>query len=194
MNVCSIAGCDRTDIQGKGWCRMHYHRWYRTGSTGEAARRQREQRGTCTIDGCNKGDAGPHGLCDMHTTREKRHGDPLTIIPVEERKLPKGADHPNWKAEDIGYSGAHNRVRLRRGSASNHECIECGKQAEHWAYDHNDPSELMGTVDNCPSLMPYSADPNHYQPMCVRCHKRMDMDMINGARREPKQLEFALAA
>jgi hypothetical protein len=190
MKVCSITGCDRTDIQGKDWCRMHYHRWYRTGSTGEAARRQRERRGTCTIDGCNKRDDGPHGLCDMHVTRVRRHGNPLT---VNKPTVHCGAEHHSWQGDSIGYNGAHNRVRLRRGSASNHNCVECGTQAEHWAYDHNDPNELKGTIVNSPSLMPYSADPNHYQPMCVKCHKRMDMDRISGDR-APTQLELALAA
>lgn len=30
--VCSIKGCGRTDIQGYGWCGLHYNRWRRTGN------------------------------------------------------------------------------------------------------------------------------------------------------------------
>lgn len=28
---CSIDGCNRIDIKGHGWCRLHYDRWRRTG-------------------------------------------------------------------------------------------------------------------------------------------------------------------
>ncbi|MCV7302529.1 hypothetical protein H7J93_23155 [Mycobacterium barrassiae] len=185
---CSVAGCDRTDIQGKGWCRMHYHRWYRTGTVGEAGRKIRTERGICTIDGCDKGDDGPHGLCRMHTTRLKRHGDPHTVIAVDQRKKRFGPDHPLWR-EAPSYGTAHHRTLRRRGRASNHDCVECGKQAEHWAYDHSDPNELRGTVKKSPSLMPYSADPKHYQPMCAKCHKQMDIVRDRGAR----QFELALA-
>ena len=31
--VCSVEGCNRTDIKGHGWCSMHYHRWRRTGDS-----------------------------------------------------------------------------------------------------------------------------------------------------------------
>lgn len=30
--TCSIKDCDRKHY-GKGWCNMHYHRWYRYGDT-----------------------------------------------------------------------------------------------------------------------------------------------------------------
>lgn len=30
-NFCSVEGCERTDIEGHGWCSLHYNRWRRTG-------------------------------------------------------------------------------------------------------------------------------------------------------------------
>lgn len=30
--ICSIEGCGRTDIKGRGWCNLHYNRWRRTGN------------------------------------------------------------------------------------------------------------------------------------------------------------------
>lgn len=58
-------------------------------------------------------------------------------------------------SDDFGYWGRHARVRHKRGSASEYECIACDKQAEQWAQIH----DTDGT------------DPwNHYQPMCRKCH------------------------
>lgn len=30
---CSVGGCERSDIKGRGLCPLHYNRWYRYGST-----------------------------------------------------------------------------------------------------------------------------------------------------------------
>jgi hypothetical protein len=29
LNTCIVAGCDRSDIRGWGWCSLHYQRWYK---------------------------------------------------------------------------------------------------------------------------------------------------------------------
>lgn len=31
LKTCLVEGCNRTDIKGRGWCNLHYHRWRRTG-------------------------------------------------------------------------------------------------------------------------------------------------------------------
>lgn len=35
--VCQVFGCGRS-TKGRGWCAMHYDRWYRTGTTEPSAR------------------------------------------------------------------------------------------------------------------------------------------------------------
>jgi len=59
----------------------------------------------------------------------------------------------------IGYRGRHLRVQRARGSANEHACVDgCGRQAEEWAQIH-------GTD---------GADPEHYVPRCVKCHRAYD--------------------
>lgn len=61
------------------------------------------------------------------------------------KKHPKGP---------LSYSGAHNRVRSRRGNAADYSCTECGGAARDWALIHEKDGQ----------------DPDDYQPMCHRCH------------------------
>lgn len=79
----------------------------------------------------------------------------------------------SWKGSDVGYTGAHERVRRARGSVRQHSCIDCGAPARHWSYNHADPAELV-----TPEGLPYSGDPSMYDPRCVACHKRFDLDHL----------------
>lgn len=57
------------------------------------------------------------------------------------------------------YGAKHKVVYRARGKASDHTCVECGDAAVNWAQTH----DTDGT------------DPQaHYQPMCLRCHRRYD--------------------
>lgn len=70
------------------------------------------------------------------------------------------------------YGAAHHWVRQARGSASEHQCVDCGDPAREWAYDHTDPDEMSEKQGRL--TLSYSAKPQHYQPMCKPCHRRFD--------------------
>lgn len=121
---------------------------------------------TCSIDRCSKR-AHSRNLCQMHYFRLRRTGDPNKL---RTNMQGRGENHANWRGDQITYVGAHFRVRRERGPASQHSCIECGKPATEWSYDHNDINELHDDVRHCT----YSADPEHYDPRCKTCHNRFD--------------------
>ena len=103
-----------------------------------------------------------NGYCRKHNARYLRHGDPLF--------------YTHERVEQPSYYGAHNRVKSRRGSASQYMCA-CGAQARDWAYDHADPDELTAVIRHrtgSVSTAPYSASIDHYIPMCRPCHLAFD--------------------
>ena len=74
----------------------------------------------------------------------------------------------------VNYVGAHKRVRAARGNASDQDCAHCGGRAAQWAYDHEDPNEITGSWHG--RKITYSGDPNHYIPLCPKCHVKFDND------------------
>lgn len=79
---------------------------------------------------------------------------------------------PNHRNKYCKYGAAHERVKTDKGNATRHFCVDCGRQAEHWSYDHNDPNELIS--DDLGGI-PYSTDTACYSPRCVPCHKSFDL-------------------
>lgn len=152
--TCSVGGCDRPH-DAKRYCRAHYCRWRTTGDTGGVQVRFRKRGRACSVVGCERPHCGS-GLCNPHWQRQRRTGH---AGPPEVR----GPDHTP------GYAAAHHRVWGARGPAREHHCIECGTEAQDWAYDHTDPAELTS-----PSGSAYSLDPAHYRPMCRADHARFD--------------------
>jgi hypothetical protein len=75
------------------------------------------------------------------------------------------------------YATAHTRVYVKRGRARDQMCVACGKRAQDWAYDHDDPDELTGVDRNGRDVeftVKYSGDPDHYIPLCIPCHRAFD--------------------
>lgn len=125
---------------------------------------------TCYAPGCDNprealsGGRGRIRWCSMHRYRMQKHGS----LDKPERAV--GAASPFWKGDAVGYAAAHDRVRAARGKPG--ACVVCRAGGAHWAYDHQDPSGLVGQDRG--QSMPYSPDPDHYVALCVPCHRRFD--------------------
>jgi hypothetical protein len=126
-------------VTGFGLCGKHWLRQHK-------ARPDRR----CAHGECDKPIRG-WKLCAVHLYRLERYGDP-------DREHVPG-----------GYSAIHHLLRKRFGAARTHVCVDCGRQARHWSYDHADRDERTDDTG-----LRYSTKPEHYQPRCVPCHHIFD--------------------
>jgi hypothetical protein len=166
---CPFDGCDRPSRTGREpLCEGHYYQ--RRRGVALTPLRPRHPKGTpCQIEGCDKPRSG-NGMCSMHETRVRRHGSPDTVIPPEERKMPRGSEHPAWTGGDASYNAVHQRVRRENGPASIHSCaMGCGWEARQWAY--------VGPRGEREE-MPFSTNLALYAPLCVPCHKAFDLSWL----------------
>lgn len=100
------------------------------------------------------------------------------VQTILERYVPKRRDaikrdqtgerNHMWRG-DPGYQAAHLRVESARGKAARHPCIDCSQPAREWSYNHADEDELTDSNGRR-----YSVDPDHYDPRCCACHRRLD--------------------
>lgn len=163
---CSVEGCDRPHF-GRGWCGPHYHRWRRYGDPLVVVRAP--LMGTCVVDGCDRAVRSRHGWCKLHYARWKRHGGDPSVAKTG------GVAVGTLLLDTVSYRGAHDRIKAAKGPASAHACVDCGVQAAEWAYDHADPDELVGASGGGRGRKAaYSTKPEHYRPLCRRCHRRAD--------------------
>lgn len=124
----------------------------------------------CNVVGCTRTDRITRGFCGLHYQRWLNTGEVGAAAPLRRRDKTR----KRRKGRDVGYVGAHHRVRALRGKASDYPCEhKCGKRAEDWAYDHSDPNELVATGGQLDGLA-YSSTPDHYVPLCKLCHKAFD--------------------
>ncbi len=129
----------------------------------------------CRAADCESGTVA-RGWCGKHYQRWAKHGNPETVLPKATHQLlkgqPRGSEHWNWKGEErtLAYRSAHERVNIAKGGkASQFPCSGCGKKADEWAYDHaatDEESDERGRA--------FSADTEHYLPMCRSCHRTAD--------------------
>lgn len=80
--TCSIDECSKPAFC-RGWCRMHYARWWRHGSTNRLPTvidLQPSERTICRADGCMQIAKGGNGWCGTHRKRVDTHGSPLAHI------------------------------------------------------------------------------------------------------------------
>lgn len=162
---CCVDGCDRTaHYKTLRFCQPHYKRFKKYGDAGPATIRIMRPGTPCSIEGCEN----PYvalGWCRAHYLRYRQYGRP---DEPSHYGAVRGERHPFWAGSEVEYKAAHLRVKRARGVAKRYKC-ECGAQAQHWAYDHEDPAELTD-----PRGLRYSGDPSRYQPMCAPCHSEFD--------------------
>jgi hypothetical protein len=72
--TCAIADCGETML-ARGWCRKHYYRWRRNGTTDLL-----KGQSVCSVEDCGRGARGGRGWCRMHYARWRKHGDPTVVI------------------------------------------------------------------------------------------------------------------
>lgn len=179
--TCKEDDCSRP-VYGRSWCHMHWQRWWRYGDP-NTVKLVKAPPGTwtgvdCREDQCSRPVAGL-GWCSMHWERVHKHGDPQTVLTSGgPREMPEGADSSGWKADRIGYSGSHMRTRKERGPATEHRCIDCGGEAAEWSLRRSPTGVVKYAERTWPDgrtgEVPFSTDPNDYEPRCVSCHRRYD--------------------
>lgn len=132
----------------------------------------------CSVDGCARLHYGK-GFCRLHYDRVRARGTTDLVTTRRPRPDMAGANNRGWRGDAVSTDGAHRRVRKARGPASDYPCVECGGPAKEWAYDHLDPDERHHPHG------PFSLKIEHYQPMCVRCHRHFDgsVDALRNRRR-----------
>jgi hypothetical protein len=158
--TCAVDGCNKPE-KNDSLCAMHWSRVQRTGSPAGVRPRRG---GICSLDGCIA-EHESHGLCAKHARRLRDNGDPLTV----RRGGPGTGDaHRWWRGDEVTYDGVHARVVALRGSASAHSCVDCGRPARDWSYDHGDPDERQSDDG------PYSLDSARYAARCRYCHIDLD--------------------
>lgn len=201
---CTIPGCTRK-YRARGWCATHYARWQRNGApvTQPIAPTNPE----CAADGCTREPRSRVAeYCEKHYYRLRRNGTLETVAPRVPATtcVVDGCDrraertdglcraclyrfHRNGSFDYVGYrlppelttyTVVHQRVRAAKGSASKYRCVDCGRQARQWSYDHKDPGSRWGTTPSYPDPMPFSVSVDHYEPRCIPCHKRFDLAKI----------------
>lgn len=106
-------------------------------------------------------------------TCSKRCAGVLRVSAVVRGRREEHTSKSDVPDRRLDYQSAHHRLRAERGRASDHPCSECTKQADEWAYDHEDPNEVEGHTRRG-RVAVYSEDPHHYRPMCRSCHSLHD--------------------
>ena len=71
--TCSVDGCERP-AWNRGWCRMHYARWFRKGSPADYSPIER----LCSVAQCERKHLAK-GLCSAHYGRVRKGGDLTTL-------------------------------------------------------------------------------------------------------------------
>lgn len=174
---CSVPNCTKP-IKRTGFCYGHYMKNWRYGTPTPTFEPKwqdiRGQRfGSLVVTDVRM---GRYWICqcDCGATTKGDAGNLNrgTLLSCGNSKL-------HHRLEDVTYSAIHSRLAADFGPAKAHQCIDCDRTAAHWSYNHDDPAERIDYTMSERGIA-YSLHLEHYSPRCVPCHKRYDLDRING--------------
>jgi hypothetical protein len=80
----------------------------------------------------------------------------------------------NYKGDEVTYYAAHDRVKVARGAACGHSCIDCGERAQDWSLRRDADKLTFGHAGRY--TLAFSPDPQDYVPRCKPCHGKYDSD------------------
>lgn len=128
------------------------------------------------LDAFHPGKQGQRGTyCRRCSTEYKRQWKLAHGYVPRDRRPPVTPKRKPQRELSTTYGAVHLRLRAVRGSATAQNCWHCGLPAEHWAYDHADPDELIELRHGDRRVETrYSTNLDHYIPLCVPCHSRYD--------------------
>lgn len=161
--TCFVDGCDRP-VSARGWCSMHYQRWWRSGDVGTAECIKDSWNATCSVEGCGRS-VRARQLCSMHYRRW-------------ERATGRAADE---KWNDRRRAAHHEREAAKRGVESerfvSHEiftrdnwiCGICGESVDSsigW------PDPMSASLDH---IVPLSRGGSHTRANTQCAHLRCNI-------------------
>lgn len=193
---CKVRGCKfPVKVKMRRLCDTHYQHWAKNNRT--------RGKMNCDVDGCLKYHYAL-GYCRPHYMKFKKYGQPtrpekpVTYCECGEEAAVAGkckrcyALNYYYKSSGRGwtgkyattkpvpkYEGAHGRLRLERGRAKEHDCVECGGPAHEWALKADATDLLFSELGARKTLTAYSLNFDDYQPMCRDCHKAYDAEHQN---------------
>lgn len=140
-STCNISGCERTGKLTRGMCGMHYQRFRKDGSPGEANSRRADNAGLCDIQGCER-PKHRKSLCELHYDRLRKTGTtdaPIHLTPEQRfwAKVHKGTNCWEWTGS-VDSSG-YGTFRVGHSTVSAHRFaweITSGPIPEGMEIDH----------------------------------------------------------
>jgi hypothetical protein len=163
--ICAARGCDKPCYRSRHYCGPHQERKRVYGDPLHPYLDLTGSRyGLLTVTG--KGEERPPRwvcMCDCGAVVKR-----TTAYLTRTKSRPSNCGNDAHVRATLTYEGVHSRLRLM-GSARDHNCTACNRQAHEWAYNHQDGDERVS-----PQGWRYSVNQEYYEPMCVSCHRSFD--------------------